>query len=255
MRIVSQALLARTLGTLGAFAEGRRHGEEALRFATLEGRGATPIIVHGFLSYLYLAQGDLEHASRVCDQGLALSRASGSRNLLSAIIGGLGYAYALQGRLAEGHALLEEAVSADISRGARRAVHWLWLSEGCRLGGHGAEAWQHARQGLDLAQQQKDRGDEALALHQLGTVHAHADPPNVEQAEASYQQALGLAEELGMRPLQAHCHRGLGMLYATTGQREQAHAALSTAIELYRAMDMTFWLPGTEAALALVEGR
>jgi predicted ATPase len=140
VRIVSQALLARTLGALGAFAEGRRHGEEALRFATLEGRGATPIIVHGFLSYLYLAQGDLEHASRVCDQGLALSRASGSRNLLSAIIGGLGYAYALQGLLAEGRALLEEAVSADISRGARRAVHWLWLSEGCRLGGHGAEA-------------------------------------------------------------------------------------------------------------------
>ena len=58
-----------------------------------------------------------------------------------------------------------------------------------------------------------------------------------------------------MRPLQAHCHRGLGMLYATTGQREQARTALSTAIALYRAMDMTFWLPETEAALAQVEGR
>jgi class 3 adenylate cyclase/tetratricopeptide (TPR) repeat protein len=253
VRIVSQALLARTLGALGAFAEGRRHGEEALRFATLEGRGATPIIVHGFLSYLYLAQGDLEHASRVCDQGLALSRASGSRNLLSAILGGLGYASALQGRLAEGRALLEEAVSADISRGARRAVHWLWLSEGCRLGGHGAEAWQHARQGLDLAQQQKDRGDEALALHQLGVVLAHAVPPDIVQAEASYQQALALAEALGMRPLQAHCHRGLGTLYVATGQREQACAELAAAMEMYRAMGMTFWLPETEAALAQVE--
>ncbi len=57
-----------------------------------------------------------------------------------------------------------------------------------------------------------------------------------------------------MRPLQAHCHRGLGTLYATTGQREQARAELSTAIEMYRAMDMTFWLPQTEAALAQVEG-
>jgi hypothetical protein len=53
--------------------------------------------------------------------------------------------------------------------------------------------------------------------------------------------------------LQAHCHRSLGMLYATTGQREQARAALATAIELYRAMEMTFWLPQTEAALAQVE--
>ena len=42
----------------------------------------------------------------------------------------------------------------------------------------------------------------------------------------TYQQALALAEALGMRPLQAHCHRGLGMLYATTGQREQARTEL-----------------------------
>ena len=55
-----------------------------------------------------------------------------------------------------------------------------------------------------------------------------------------------------MRPLQAHCHRGLGTLYATVGQREQAGAALTTAIELYRAMDMTFWLPQAEVVLAQV---
>ena len=51
----------------------------------------------------------------------------------------------------------------------------------------------------------------------------------------------------------AHCHRGLGMLYAVTGQQEQACGTLSTAIALYRAMDMTFWLPQAEAALAKVE--
>jgi uncharacterized protein HemY len=56
-----------------------------------------------------------------------------------------------------------------------------------------------------------------------------------------------------MRPLQAHCHRGLGTLYARTGQREQARAALSTAIEMYTSMEMTFWLPQTAAALAPVE--
>ena len=181
-----------------------------------------------------------------------LSRASGSRNLLPTIVAGLGYASALQGRLTEGRALLEEAVSESISTGARRAVHWAWLSEGCRLAGHGEEAWQHARQALDLARQQKDRGDEALALHQLGVVHAHADPPDVAQAEAYYQQALALAEELGMRPLQAHCHRGLGTLYAKQAS-EQARAELSTAMEMYRTMEMTFWLPQVEAALAQME--
>jgi uncharacterized protein HemY len=58
-----------------------------------------------------------------------------------------------------------------------------------------------------------------------------------------------------MRPLQAHCHRGLGTLYVTTGQWEQARTALSAAIDLYRAMDMTFWLSQAEAALAQVEGQ
>ena len=101
--------------------------------------------------------------------------------------------------------------------------------------------------------QQKAREDEALALYQLGAVQAHADPPDVAQAEAHYQQALALAEALGMRPLVAHCHLGLGQLYCQTGHGEQARIELAAAIDLYRAMDMTFWLPQAEAALAQME--
>jgi hypothetical protein len=58
-----------------------------------------------------------------------------------------------------------------------------------------------------------------------------------------------------MRPLQAHCHCGLGTRYAKLGRREPARAELFAALALYRAMEMTFWLPQTEAALAQVEGR
>jgi tetratricopeptide (TPR) repeat protein len=125
---------------------------------------------------LYLAQGDLEHAIRVCDQGLALCRASGHE--LQRTAAGLGYAYALQGRLAQGCALLEEAISECIHTGRLqdRASWVVWLSEGCRLAGRGEEAGQHAHQALDLARQLKQRGNEALALHQLGAVYAHATP-------------------------------------------------------------------------------
>jgi tetratricopeptide (TPR) repeat protein len=247
-----QAWLAQPLGELGAFTEGQRHGEEALRLATMEGRGSTPIMVHGSLGHLYLAQGDLAHAIRLLEQGLALCRASGNRSWLRIILAGLGYAYALQGRLAEGSVLLEEAIKEGLSLGAGHIPSRLvaWLSEVCRLAGRGEEAWQHARQELDLALQRKQRGHEALALHQLGVLHAHADVPDAAQAEAHYQQALALAEELGMRPLVAHCHLSLGRLYHQTGRREAARAAVSTALELYRAMDMTFWLPQAEAVLA-----
>jgi len=90
LRIMSRAWLARTLSALGAFAEGRRHGEEALHLATLAGRGETPIVVYGCLGLLYLTQGDLEHAIRVFDQGLALCRASGNRAWLRVNRGGPG---------------------------------------------------------------------------------------------------------------------------------------------------------------------
>jgi tetratricopeptide (TPR) repeat protein len=206
--------------------------EAALRLATLEGRGVTPIIVRRRLGHLYLAQGDLEHAIRLFEQGLALCRASGNRNTLRLIVAGLGYAYALQGRLTEGCVLLEEGISESIRTGGRRAVHWAWLSEVCRLAGRGEEAWQHARQALDLARQLKDRGDEAHALYQLGIVDAHADPTDVAPAEAHYQQALALAEELGMRPLQAQslelrAAMSLSRLWQQQGQRIDAYQLLA----------------------------
>ena len=55
-----------------------------------------------------------------------------------------------------------------------------------------------------------------------------------------------------MRPLLAHCHLGLGTLYVKIGRPEQARVELSAAIDLYRAMEMTFWLPQAEAALARI---
>jgi hypothetical protein len=59
-----------------------------------------------------------------------------------------------------------------------------------------------------------------------------------------------------VQPLrQAHCHLGLGTLYARSGQLQQAHAELSAATEIYRAMDMTFWLPQVEVAQAQIEER
>jgi hypothetical protein len=88
------------------------------------------------------------------------------------------------------------------------------------------------------------------ALRLLGEIAARRDPPDAEEAEARYREALVLAEELGMRPLQAHCHLGLGKLYRRVGHLEEAHTELSTAVAMLREMGMTFWLPEAEAELA-----
>jgi predicted ATPase/class 3 adenylate cyclase len=255
--IVSRAWLALTLSALGRFAEGRRYGEEALRLAMADSQSDARIIAHGCLGLLALVQGDLEAASRVLEQGLALCHASGNRDWSIFIMGGLGDAYALAGRGEEGLALLQEAIREGGHTGERFAYATLLteFSTVSLLVGRHDEARRHAHHARELARQQKARGDEARALCQLGVVHAHADPPDVERAAAAYRQALALAEALGMRPLQAHCHLGLGTLDVKTGRHDEARVELTAAIELYRAMDMTFWLPQAEAALAQVEGR
>jgi len=72
-------------------------------------------------------------------------------------------------------------------------------------------------------------------------------------ARESFEQAMALAEELGMRPLVAHCHLGLGKLYRRTGKREQAQEHLTTATTMYREMDMRFWLEKAEDQLMALE--
>jgi tetratricopeptide (TPR) repeat protein len=123
------------------------------------------------------------------------------------------------------------------------------------LAGRLEEAHTLTEKSLVFAREHEERGNEVYALHLLGDIGMHRNPPEFQQSETHYQQALTLANELGMRPLQAHCHRGLGKLYRQAGQSEQARAELSTAIEMYRDMDMTFWIPETAVALAEVEGR
>ena len=123
------------------------------------------------------------------------------------------------------------------------------------LAGRREEAQPQTARALELSRPHQERGNEAWVWRLRGEMAAHGDPPEIMQAEAAYQQALALAEALGLRPLQAHCHQGLGTLYLKTAQREQARPALSAAIALYREMDVTFWLPQTEAALAQVVGQ
>ena len=81
------------------------------------------------------------------------------------------------------------------------------------------------------------------------------EPPHAQAAEAHYREALAVAEGMGMRRLQAHGHRGFGTLYAKTEQTEEARSELAIAIAMYQSMDMTFWLPQTEAALVQVAAR
>jgi tetratricopeptide (TPR) repeat protein len=136
---------------------------------------------------------------------------------------------------------------------SQAALFPVWLGEGYVLVGRLEEAMQLGQQALEVTRTQKQRGYQAYALRLLGDIAAHCTPPEVELAEDYYRQSLALAEAIGMRPLQAHCHRDLGTLYKRIGRVEQAHVELSAAIALYRAMDMTFWLHPAETTLTQLD--
>jgi tetratricopeptide (TPR) repeat protein len=245
------------LAELGGFAEGRGVAEEAMRIAEAVEQ---PFSIAGALigvGLLARRQGDIRQAIPTLERSLALCQTANIPRFFPQAASILGVAYALAGRAAEALPLLDQTLErvAPGSHVIFQALVLTELSEALLLVGRADEASALAGRLLELSRTHPGRGYQAHAYRLLGDVAMHREPPDVNQAAAHYHQALALADELGMRPLQAHCHLGLGTLYATTGQRQQAQAEVSAAIDLYRAMDMTFWLSQAEAAIAQVERR
>jgi tetratricopeptide (TPR) repeat protein len=247
--VSSRVYVVRSLAELGEFPEGSARGTEAVRIAEAIEQPFSLADAYYGLGLLHLRQGDLPQAIASLEKSLAVCQTGDILLLLPNVAAALGYAYALSGRLGEALPLLEQAVE---RAAPLREAH---VGEAYLLAGRLEDASQLAGRALARARDLKLCGNEAYALRLLGEIAARQAPPEIEPAAHHYRQALALAEELGMRPLQAHCHLGLGTLYAKIGYREQATAELSISIALYKAMEMTFWLPQAEAALTEVEGR
>jgi tetratricopeptide (TPR) repeat protein len=255
--VVSRTWLVWSLAELGTFSEGIAHGTEGLRIAEVVDRPDSLINAYSALGFLYLRQGDLSQAIPLLERGFGLYQDWQIPLLFPLVASALGAAYMLAGRIAEALPHLEQAVAhaASISMMDFQSHRLSCLGEAYFFAGRIDEALATAKRALEISCQHKERGWEAYALRLLGEITGQRHPPAVQEAEEYYHQALVLAEELGMRPLVAHCHLGLGKLYAEIGRRAKARGELSAAIGLYRAMDMTFWLPQAEAALEQVEGR
>jgi tetratricopeptide (TPR) repeat protein len=207
-------------------------------------------LAHG---QVHLLRGTLTQAIPAFERSAGLCRAWDLGVIAPTTAAALGLAYAWGGRVAEALPVLEEGeAQASTVKIFDTSTARIALGIGYALAGRLDDAVAIASRVASLAAERGFRGTQAWASHLLGEIGAHHDPPEVPEAEGHYGRALALANELGMRPLRAHCHLGLGTLYAKIERREPACAALSAAIDLYRAMDMTFWLPQAEAALARV---
>jgi tetratricopeptide (TPR) repeat protein len=253
--VSSRGYMAHCLAELGGFAEGRSVAEDAVQIAEGVEQSFSIAGALNAVGLLSRRQGDLQRAIPTLERSLALCQTANFPRLFPIAASILAATYALAGRVVEALPLLEQTLE-RVPLGSRvifQALVLTELSEALLLVGRVEEASTIASRLLELSHTHPGRGYQAHVCRLLGEVAMHREPPDIAQATAHYRQALALAEELGMRPLQAHCHRGLGILYAQTGQAEQARVALSAAITLYRAMDMTFWLPQAEVTLTQVE--
>jgi class 3 adenylate cyclase/tetratricopeptide (TPR) repeat protein len=246
--VLSRAFLARALAERGDFDEGDAHGHDAIRIAEALEHPFSLIEACMALAYLHGVRGDLSQAIRVLGRAVALSGEDitifGPNAMAS-----LGHAHAALGRVGEGISWVKRGLAGQDSLGIGYlyAVSLVQAGEAYLVAGQAVDARAAADRALEFSRERGERGHEAWAFRLLGDIGAHTDPPDVKSAEEHYRQALARADELGMRPLSAHCHLGLGTLARRTGKLERAREHLTTATSLYREMGMTFWLEQADA--------
>jgi tetratricopeptide (TPR) repeat protein len=241
----SHGNLADVLSQVGRFDEAIEHGEAAMRIAEAADHPLTLFNGSFSLGLTHLRRGDLLRATPVLERCLHLSRTLEFVNRTPVVASALGAAYGLAGRADEALPLVAGAVE-EFTRHPhpiRPGLILLCAGVACLSAGRFDEARSHAREALAFTRRLRAPGNEAHALSLAGDV---ASAGGGEDAEGHYREALALATGLGMRPLIAHCHLGLGKLYRRRDKRQEAQAHLTTAITMYREMDMRFWLEKAE---------
>ena len=243
--VVSKRWLAQALAELGLFDAAIAAGGEAVR--TAETRNHPYSLVNALvgLGIVMLRRGRFVESASLLERGGEVAREFGFREFVGPDQPFLANAYARAGRRTDSYAILNasrESVGSALNNQVR-------LGEAALAVGALPQAREHAEVALEFSRKQTARGEEAWSLYVLGAINAGEEPGSVAASEDYYRQGLALAEELGMRPLVAHCRFGLGKLYRRTGKRDDAREHLTTATTMYRAMGMTYWLEKAEVEL------
>jgi tetratricopeptide (TPR) repeat protein len=238
--------LAWTLAELGDFAAAHEAAEEGMRLADLTNHAYS--VSHACLGLggTRLRQGEFATAIPVLTRGFAISERIPL--LRPPIAADLGVARARSGNVTEGLAHLKAAVAGAQAMGrlSRLPLIIAKCGEVHLLAGEPDEAERFAADALRLAVAQKERGNEAYARHLLAEIDAERKGVPAATVEAAYGDALALAGELGMRPLAARCHAGLGLYLLRTGKQREAQTHLDSAAAMFREMAMRYWLEKVE---------
>ena len=249
--IVTRGYLSMFLAELGRFGEARALADEALALAEESVLPYSVIMALWQSGTAFSSQGDFSRATAGFERGIMLGETWGYARASGLCRCQLGYARALAGQPSEGVELVRSAVQQIDSSSFTwlRARRLSQLGEASLLAGDVEAAGGFAAEALVLSRQRRERGFEAWALRLVGEIALHDYTADAESGAEAYVAAIALAGELGLRPLVAHCHLGLGKLHRRTGKRDPAREHLTTATTMYREMDMRFYLEQAEAAM------
>jgi tetratricopeptide (TPR) repeat protein len=246
--VMSRVWLAFCLAEQGAFAEGTLRAREGVAIAERVGHRYSHVVALYGLAYVHLLRGDHEVAIPLLERGLTLCRESEFVLWDADFACGLGHGYTLTGRAVDAVPLMEPSIRQQETIEAENLLPlWMsWLGEAYLYVDRLADASRITSRALALARKRKQRSMQALCHRLEAEVTMRVEPFDPDAAERQYREALVLATELGMRPLVAHCHLGLGTLYRRTGDRARAQEHLTTASTMYGEMEMAFWLVQVE---------
>jgi tetratricopeptide (TPR) repeat protein len=254
LSVICRSHLIQCLAAVGSFTEAVPHGEEGIKIAEELDHPVSLIYVNCSLGVLFLMRGETDKAIPLLERALRICQSASIPVYVPFVASRLGAAHLFAGRVSEGLPYLEQGVEnlPTVGRVGFLSLSMVWLGQGYLLSGRLADASDLAERALQLSRTHKERGHEAWALKLLGDVALGHNPPKTQQAESHYRHAFAVSLELGMRPLRAHCHLSLGELYRQIEQGDKAQKELSTAIDLYRSMEMTAALRDAEIALAKI---
>jgi len=253
--VMSRMFWPLALAERGEFQRALAEAQEGVRLAEALDHPYSLICAMRAVGRAHGARGDFGLAIPIAERSLALSRDRNLPQLFPEVADLLGYLYAQSGRVAEGQKLLEESLAAleSMAMFQWRSSVLVHLGETCLLASRPEQALALADRGLTLSRERAHRGYEAWTLRLLGEIASHHGRPDVATAEAHFRTAEALASELGMRPLAAHCHVGLGKLYRRTRDPEKVKEHLAVAMGSYRQLGMNFWLEKTSAEMESLE--
>jgi class 3 adenylate cyclase/tetratricopeptide (TPR) repeat protein len=253
--VTSRNELALALGELGRFDAALASAREAVALAESLGHFITGVAARMEYGAVLCSRGDFGEAIPLLQAARQAAHEADAAAWAISSSGLLGYALAMAGQPAEGTGLLRDALEdAARNRRTREASFAAFLGHVLLREGWADEAHGLAERALRVSREREERGAEARSLYLAGAIEARsAGTPGAAQAERHFAEALALAAALGMRPLVARCHLGLGALLRRAGSRVPAREHLGTAVEMLREMRMRYWLTDAEEEMALAE--